>query len=360
MPDSSRTAARDLYTQAAVAGVAPLMLGCSPWAVRGDMLPRLAAAAALPILAGFTTSAAAPTDQPISGGVAVIPLTGIITPQGSWMSFLFGGAPGGLAAFMEAFDAAINSPDVTAIVIDVDSPGGLCDMVPETAAEIREARGSKPIVAIADTMMCSAAYWIASQADEIVATPSGYAGSVGVYRVHEDWSRWNTEAGIAVTYVHAGQYKVEGNPDEPLDQEARDQWQSDVDDIYAMFVADVAQARGISTDDVIANYGEGRTLNAQRALDAGVIDRIGTYEDVVGALIGGRTGTAASAATARPRRITAAKPRPTGTATQNELRAELGLPSIDKPAGQDTDAGKPAEMSDEQREIRAAQLLADD
>lgn len=293
MPDSSRTAARDLFKQAAEAGVAPLLLGGSPWAIMPDLLPRLVDAARLPTIAGFTTRAAAPTAQPVTAGVAVIPLTGIITPQGSFLSFLFGGAPGGLQAFREAFAEALGSPDVSAIVIDVDSPGGLVDLVPETAAIIRAARGSKPIVATADTKMLSAAYWIASQADEVVITPSGYAGSVGVLRVHEDWSKANSEDGLQVTYVHAGKYKVEGNSNEPLEAEAREQWQSDVDDVYGQFVADVAAGRGVSEQTVLADFGEGRTLNARNALAGGLVDRIDTYETVIKELLG-TTGSSSS------------------------------------------------------------------
>ena len=298
MTQPSRTAVRDLYTQAAASGVAPLLLDGSPWAVRPDLLPQLAHAARMPAMAGFTTKAAdAPASQPVAG-VAVIPLTGIITPHGSFFDFLFGGG-GGLVGFRDAFTEAVNSPDVSAIVIDVDSPGGLVDLVPETAAVVRAARGTKPIVAIADTLMASAAYWIAAQADEIVSTPSGYAGSVGVYRVHQDWSKFNEEFGVAVTYVHAGRYKVEGNSDNPLDDEAREQWQSDVDDAYALFVADVAAGRGIDAATVIANYGEGRDLNATRALEAGIVDRIATYDDVVAGLLGTPSGGETSAAAVR-------------------------------------------------------------
>jgi hypothetical protein len=92
------------------------------------------------------------------GYVAVIPLTGLITARGSFLSMLFGGG-GGLLDFRDSFREALNSPEVSAIVLDVDSPGGYVDLVPETAEEIYEARGEKPIVAVANTMAASAAYW---------------------------------------------------------------------------------------------------------------------------------------------------------------------------------------------------------
>jgi hypothetical protein len=142
-------------------------------------------------------------------------------------------AAGGLIDFRDAFREALNSPEIQAIVLDVDSPGGYVDLVPETAQEIYDARGEKPIVAVANTTACSAAYWIASQADEVVVTPSGSVGSIGVYMLHEDWSKFNEDFGIDPTYIFAGRYKVDGNPDEPLSDTAREEWQQEVDDLYA-------------------------------------------------------------------------------------------------------------------------------
>jgi signal peptide peptidase SppA len=239
----------------------------------------------------------------------VIPLTGVLTPRYSFLSYLFGGG-GGLVDFRDAFREALNSPDVGAIVLDVDSPGGLIDLVPETAAEIRDARGTKPIVAVANTMAASGAYWIAAQADELVVTPSGSVGSIGVYMVHEDWSGFNEQQGIQPTYISAGKYKTEGNPDEPLSDEARADWQQEVDDLYAMFVADVAAGRGVTAEQVRDGYGEGRTLLADRALAAGMVDRVDTIETVIGALLvpGSTGGAAARAGRASDR--AAAAPRP--------------------------------------------------
>jgi hypothetical protein len=160
----------------------------------------------------------------------------------------------------------------------------------------RSCRGCSA-VAVANTLAASGAFWIAAQADEIVITPSGDIGSVGVYAVHEDWSAFNAKAGIAVTYVHAGKYKVEGNPDEPLGDDGLAAWQQDINDLYAMFVEDLAAGRDVTTATVISDYGEGRTLKAQRAVDAGMADRVDTLETVIGGLLTpGATGAAAARA----------------------------------------------------------------
>jgi capsid assembly protease len=221
----------------------------------------------------------------IVGGIAVISLRGLITPAPSFFSFLFGGGYG-LCGFRESLEEALDADEVSAILIDVDSPGGLTDLVPETAADIRNARGTKPIVAIANTMSASAAYWIAAQADELVVTPSGEVGSVGVYAVHDDFSGWNEQKGIKPTYVKAGKYKAEFNPDEPLSAEAQAHLQATVDAYYGMFVADVAAGRGVTEDAVRNGFGEGRMVLAKDAVAAGMADSVETFEQVAARLMG--------------------------------------------------------------------------
>src|SRR5690606_4285100 len=131
--------------------------------------------------------------------------------------------PGGTSTeqFGSWFDAALRDPAVSAIVIDVDSPGGTVTGVAELAEQIFEARGKKPIYAIANALAASAAYWIASAAEELWVTPSGDVGSIGVYAMHEDISEMEAEMGLKVTLISAGEYKTEGNPHEPLGDEAR-------------------------------------------------------------------------------------------------------------------------------------------
>jgi signal peptide peptidase SppA len=321
--------------------VLPAPSGRSLWAIAERALPRIAQAmrARVPapsdeVLARLAAQAPAPRlaarngSQRAGGLVAVLPLTGIITPRGSFFSLLFGGACGGLQGFRESFADAVNNPDVGAIVIEVDSPGGLVDLVPETAADLREARGSKPIIAVANTTAASAAYWLAAQADELVVTPSGEAGSIGVYMVHEDWSGFNTNMGVEPTYIKAGRYKTDGNPDEPLSETAAAQWQQEVDDLYAMFVADVAAGRNASEDAVRAGYGEGRTLLAARAVEAGLADRVDTIEDVIDGLLPAAAVTGASAwgrQTVRSRRADAhAEPLETDPAAEDDDEADEG------------------------------------
>jgi HK97 family phage prohead protease len=216
-------------------------------------------------------------------GVAVIPISGPIVPHGGSIEELSSGATS-VEAIAASFRQALASTDVASIVLDFDSPGGSVDLIPELAAEIYAARGSKPIVAVADTWAASAAYWLASAADELVVTPSGQVGSIGVYSAHEDLSARMMAEGIKTTLVSAGDYKVEGNPFEPLGKEAEAEIQAHVDAYYEMFVSAVAAQRGVSKQLVEDTFGQGRMVMAADAVVLGMADRIGTLEEVVAGL----------------------------------------------------------------------------
>lgn len=223
-------------------------------------------------------------DLPRVGSVAVLSLTGLIQPNPSLLSMLLFGAGGGLQQFRAELRAALADETITAIALHVDSPGGSIALVEETAAELRAARDVKPITAVANTMAASAAYHIASQATELVVTPSGYVGSIGVYMLHTDLSGALEKEGVVMTYVYAGRYKTEGNPYEPLTDEARADWQSDVDGLHDTFVRDVAAGRQVPEAKVRSDFGEGRLLRAADALQAGMVNRVATFEQAVGDL----------------------------------------------------------------------------
>jgi signal peptide peptidase SppA len=215
-------------------------------------------------------------------GVAVIPLHGVISPQPSLLDLLFGAQGRGLAGFMSDLEMAALDDDVHSIVMDINSPGGLVDGVPEAADKIAEIReGSKRIVAVANTTAASAAYWLASQADEVVVTKSGQVGSIGVYSVHRDMSEAYAKEGVRHTIISAGKYKLEGSPYAPMDDEAKQAAQAAVNDYYDMFVADIARGRQVERAAVTDGYGQGRLLPADRAVRAGLADRKATLGQVV-------------------------------------------------------------------------------
>lgn len=229
-----------------------------------------------------------PSAAMTSGGVAVLPLHGIISQRADMMSESSGGTS--TEGFTRAFRAAVADPDVGAIVIDVDSPGGSVPGVDELSAEIFRARGQKPVTAVANSLAASAAYWIASAADELVVAPSGEVGSIGVFTAHQDLSRALDSAGITTTLIGAGKYKTEASPYAPLSVDARAAIQSRVDDYYGMFTRAVARNRGVSVDDVRGGFGEGRVVGARDAVRQRMADRIGTLDAVIGKYASGHVG----------------------------------------------------------------------
>lgn len=214
-----------------------------------------------------------------AGTVAVLPIIGTISHRTTMISAYSGGLS--TDKFAAQFRAAVNDPNVKAIVFDVDSPGGTVDGVTELAAEIFKARGSKPIIAVANTLAASAAYWLACQADEVVVSPSAKVGSIGVFMVHTDASQAYEKAGVKHTLIKFGANKAQANDFTPLSDEAAADLQAMVDDTGAQFVADVARGRGVKGSEVTARFGQGRVFGAKEAVKLGMADRVATIEQVL-------------------------------------------------------------------------------
>jgi signal peptide peptidase SppA len=217
------------------------------------------------------------------GSVAVIPIYGVLTKRAGLMSEMSGATS--LEQLTADFRGALADPEVGAIVFDVDSPGGSVEGITELANEIRAARGRKPITAVADVTMASAAYWLASQADEVIAAPSSFVGSIGIIGAHVDVTAQDEMAGEKVTLITAGEGKDNGNEHKPLTDEAKAELQGMADDFYALFVADVAAARGVSAS-VVTDTWKAQIFTAQKALAAGLVDGIATLEGTVSRRVG--------------------------------------------------------------------------
>lgn len=218
------------------------------------------------------------------GSVAILPLFGTIFPRGNLMTSMSGATSA--EAFGKQFRELVNDPEIGAIVLDVNSPGGQAAGIDELSAEIYNARGSKPVVAVANHYMASAAYWIGTSTDEVVITPSGEVGSIGVFAAHQDISKALEMDGVNVSLISAGKYKVEGNPYQPLTDEARGAIQESVNLTYDAFVEAVARNRGVKTSAVRDGFGQGRMVGSRKALELGMADRIATLDETVNGLLG--------------------------------------------------------------------------
>lgn len=211
-------------------------------------------------------------------GLAIIPVYDVLSyrPSG-FFSFFFGGTS--YEEIRDEFRAAVNDPNVKAIVFDIDSPGGEVAGVFDLVDEIYQARGTKPIYAVANEDAYSAAYAIASAADKIFLSRTGEVGSIGVMAMHLDESGWDAQEGLKYTAIYAGARKNDFNPHEPLSAEAHNLAQADVNAAYDLFVETVARNRGMKAADVRAT--EAGTFKGKKAVDAGLADAVLPWDKAI-------------------------------------------------------------------------------
>ena len=268
----------------------------TPWALMPDRLNVFTAVmvrwsqhvqATTDVLAGIATDRAIrearrqAATAVSSGGIAVLPLYGLVTQRGNMVDGVSGPGSVSTQQFASALRQALADDTVSQILIDIDSPGGSVYGVSELADEITSARAQKPVVAIANSLAASAAYWIGSAASEFYVSPGGEVGSIGVWQAHFDHSQALAAEGVKPTLIAAGKYKVEGNPYAPLAVEAQSFMQSRVDDYYASFTKAVARARGVPIAQVRDGMGEGRVLGADAALAQNMVDGVASFDDVL-------------------------------------------------------------------------------
>lgn len=216
-----------------------------------------------------------------------------------------------LAADLE--DALAKS-EVHAIALVMDSPGGEVSGAFELAERIYAARGSKPIVAVADGMAASAAYLAASAADEVVLSATSYVGSIGVVMRHVDFSRALANEGISVSHIFAGDHKVDGNPYQPLPDAVRASLQADIEGLYQMFIQAVAQHRGM-TEQAVRDT-RAAVYRGVAGVAARLADRIGTADAVIAELAARRARSypAGAGMSSQPKGISMTQPSTETTA----------------------------------------------
>lgn len=218
----------------------------------------------------------------VSNGVGIVTITGSLVNRGAWV-----GANSGLTSYEgigHQIRTAATDDNVHAVILDLHSPGGEAVGAFETAALVRDLATKKRTIAIVNGMAASAAYAIASGANEIVTTQTGVSGSIGVVLLHADFSRQLDREGITPTLIHAGAHKVDGNPFEPLSDDVRDDLQAEVNGFHDAFLATVATGRGKRLTAAAARKTEARTFIGQAAVDAGLADRVGSFERVLAEL----------------------------------------------------------------------------
>ncbi|MCE5224319.1 MAG: signal peptide peptidase SppA [Porphyromonadaceae bacterium] len=183
---------------------------------------------------------------------------------------------------MVTISAALSDLTVSRILLNIDSPGGTVDGTKELSDFIFDARGQKPIIAYTNGMMTSAAYYIGSAADAVVAAPNSSIGSIGVISIHMDASKWYEDMGLKMSVIRAGKFKAIGNQFEELTPESRAVLQERIDKMYSVFVSDVARNRGVDFDTAKADMADARVFFSDEALNNGLLDAVGYFDKSTG------------------------------------------------------------------------------
>lgn len=211
-----------------------------------------------------------------ANGIYTLPIVGSMVHRGGMMDAMSGTMS--YEGIQTSLQSAIDNPAVKGILLDVDSSGGAVAGAFDLRDFIMEAKGKKPIYALARDSMCSAAYLISSACTKVYATQTAAVGSIGVVAMHVDKSKANEEAGFKPTFIYAGKFKTAGNANEPLEGEALDYLQESVNDSYDMFVKAVAEARGI--DEQVIRDTEARVYKVQKAKSLGLVDGVRAMKTV--------------------------------------------------------------------------------
>lgn len=199
-------------------------------------------------------------------GVAVIDVEGIIGKRLSGMAVMCGACD--LDTLSTALRAAMADSNVSAIVLDINSPGGTGIGLPEISSLIAKASQSKPIVAFTDYQACSAAYWIAAQCDAIYCTPSAVVGSIGAYiAAVDDSAAWKSEGRERLVFNGSARYKAMGTSGKAWTQEEKDFMQARSEKATAGIRAAAQTHRTLAEEDM-----QGQVFDGPDALTHNLVD----------------------------------------------------------------------------------------
>ncbi len=205
--------------------------------------------------------------------IALIRIEGIIAGGRGGASFL--GAVAGAEDVIQQISVAKEDPQVKAVVLRINSPGGTPAASEEIGREVEKlAKTQKPVVASLGDTAASGAYWVACQADRIVANATTTTGSIGVITQINSYEEMFEKIGIDTTIIKSGEYKDLGTTSRDPSEEEIEILQLLVDDIFERFVDTVAKGRDMEIERVMA-LSDGRIFTGRQALELGLVDDIG-------------------------------------------------------------------------------------
>ncbi len=210
----------------------------------------------------------------IRGSKAIVPVHGPIFARPNFLTEYLGIGMT-LTDFTQDVQKLIDNPDVESIVLDVDSPGGTVTGINEASNFIAEVSKEKPITAYVGGVGASAAYWLASAADEIVLDATSRVGSVGVVVAYPNPQEDN-DGYIEIVNTASPNKR----PDVSTEQ-GKKVITAELDDLADVFISTIAGNRGVSEATVRSDFGKGGVLVGQKAVSAGMADRLGSFEELM-------------------------------------------------------------------------------
>lgn len=237
---------------------------------------------------GMMFDTPAPAEPTQRDGIAVVDVRGPLMHHAGWWFDSYEGIAARVAA------ALASGP--RAVVLSIDSPGGLVSGCFETSRALRAmcAAADVPLVAYVDGQATSAAYALACAAGYVCAPPAATLGSIGVIDTMVDATRQAEMFGLSYRLVASGARKSDGNPMAPISEEAIAASQARVNELAELFFELVAEHRGVSTDDVRAL--EAGLVHGAEAQRLGLIDEVTTFDALLAALASGDLPAAGAAA----------------------------------------------------------------
>lgn len=220
----------------------------------------------------------------IGNGIAVVPIHGVMVKRSQvWCGWFDCGVRVGSDHWAEVISQLTERDDIDAIILDIDTGGGQVAGTEQFGDAVWKARQSgKLTIACCNEFCASAGLWVASQCEHIAIPATGSIGSLGVYTLHFDDTKWLENIGYEKTVVHRGSYKA--IDERPIDAEGKADLQRFIDGKYSSFIDAVARGRGLSVEEVTQRWGDSRLFTGIESVSNGLADEIGTLQDVIDSL----------------------------------------------------------------------------
>jgi protease-4 len=173
-----------------------------------------------------------------------------------------------------------NNKSIKAVVLRIDSPGGVVGPTQEIHEEVKKFVSKKPLVVSMGSVAASGGYYIAVPASQIIANPGTVTGSIGVLMKLSNIQGLLGKVGLKSFVLKSGTFKDSGSPLRPMSKEDRKILQDVIDSMHGQFVRAVSEGRKIHIEDV-KKIADGRIFSGEQALQQKLVDRLGNFQDAV-------------------------------------------------------------------------------